>query len=147
MASLRRRPRFDIDWTAPVRSDKDNEESLSSMGGGGGRLSEEREKKEKQLPLTYFQALREDPAIFEDKDWYGVGAVMSSSSRFAPLSVLEVHGGEEERYSGGAGRSFVGAEDDYLYDFGKVVSPKTSSSSSPSNCYEAATKMEEEVRG
>ena len=56
-------------------------------------------------------------------------------SSFAPLSVLEVddYGDEaaaEERYGG---ESDVHAAHDYLYDFGQVVSPKTSRSSSPTN--------------
>ena len=87
-------------------------------------------------PTTYFEAVIQNPTIFEDKDWYGEeGAASSSSSSFAPLSVLEVddYGDEaaaEERYGG---ESDVHAAHDYLYDFGQVVSPKTSRSSSPTN--------------
>ena len=107
-----RQPRFDIDWTASVQEIPDNEEEVHTHNLN---------------TYTYFNAVQDNPAAFEDKDWSPENE-SSSPAMQIHLSVPEVQDNENEMYND---RVVVGSNDDYLYDFGKVVSPKTSRSSSP----------------
>ena len=124
-----RQPRFDIDWKAPVENIQDNEDYVSLTSTGTATRT-----------TTYFDAVQHNPFAFEDKDW-------SEESVPSPLglhlSVPEVYDDEDDVYrhendpmqAYNTPNIVSGSNDDYLYDFGKVVSPKSSRATSPVSSY------------
>lgn len=138
----KRKPRFDIDWEAPIRTIEDSEDYLSNntsssgVSGDSSSSSNNNNNNNSRSIGTYFDAVLHNPLIFEDKDW-------SQDTRIR-LSIPEVQdsevngiidGGDYKSYDDEHGGVVTGSNDDFLYDFGKVVSPKSSRANSPDNSW------------